>query len=45
MYKRIVILLTTFLLATAVFSSIVWAETAASNDETTIYIFLVNDTV
>jgi hypothetical protein len=41
MYKRIGILLVTFLLATAVFSSIVWAETAVPTDDTALYLPLV----
>ena len=38
MFKRIGILLTTFLLATAVFSSIVWAETAVPAEDTGLYL-------
>lgn len=41
MCKRSVILLVTFLLATAVFSSIVWAETAVPTDDTALYLPLI----
>lgn len=42
MLKRIGILLVTFLLATAVFSSIVWAETAAPTEDTFLYLPFVS---
>ena len=42
MCKRSGILLVTFLLATAVFSSILWAETAVPTDDTALYLPLIN---
>jgi hypothetical protein len=42
MFKRIGILLVTFLLATAVFSAVVWAETAVPADDTFLYLPLVS---
>ncbi len=42
MFKRIGILLATFLLATAVFSAVVWAETAVPTDNTSLYLPFVS---
>ena len=41
MFLRIVILLVTFLLSTAVLSGVIWAETAVSQDDTSLYLPLV----
>lgn len=42
MFRRIVILLTTFVLATAVLSTVVWAETAVPQADTFLYLPLVS---
>jgi hypothetical protein len=42
MFKRIGILLITFLLATAVFSTVVWAATAVPTEDTFVYLPLVS---